>query len=79
MENGWSIFGGGARLLEIAVTNLTSQLLFDLLFTWRLKKASLAIFHLYILLAYFILLQVFLFYSINSLFMTNSVLNENKK
>ena len=79
MQNGWSIFGGGARLLEIVVTNSTSQLLFDLLFTWRLKKASLAIFHIYILLASFILLQVFLFYSINSLFMTNSVLNENKK
>lgn len=53
MENEWSIFGGGARLLEIAVTNLTSQLLFDLLFTWRLKKASLAIFHLYIFILFY--------------------------
>ena len=38
MGKGWSIFlGAGSGLLEIAVINFTSRILFDLLFRCRLK------------------------------------------
>ena len=37
MGKGWSILGRDSRFLEIAILNSTSKLLFDLLFTCRLK------------------------------------------
>ena len=46
MGKGGLIFGGGFRV-HVAIINLTSQLLFELLFTCRLKDVvSLVIFHL---------------------------------
>ena len=44
----WSIFGegGSSRLLEIAIINFTPRILFELVFTYRLKYVSLVIFHL---------------------------------
>ena len=47
MEKGASIFGEGSGFLEIAIIIFTSQLLFGLLFTHKLKNfVSLSVFHL---------------------------------
>ena len=46
VANFWSGIQGFLEFLEIAVINLTSRLLFALLFRCTLKDASLVIFHL---------------------------------
>ena len=58
-RGGQFLEGGRSGLLEIAIVSFTSRLLFDVLFTCRLKDAvSLVIFH-YVFTLFRVLLKVF--------------------